>query len=247
MNSLRSCMRDRIRDVIVERTLDGTYPSGMRLKELALAAEFQVSQAPIREALRELEALGLVQSERYRGTRVRPADLRELREAYELRALIEERSAQLAVPCAPQVLQDLRRHLGAMQRAVRARNGREHASAAAAFHHTLVVASGNAMFVRVWEAMHWEVRIRVAMQQRRQRGLKPDALVKAHGAVVRALEGGDGAGAGKRLRKMIGNILQGLEPPEAPTRGKRAGSGSHVRQTPARARSFSLSSHKRST
>ena len=53
-------MRDRIRDVLVARILDGTYPAGMQLKELTLAREFNVSQAPIREALRELEGSGLV-------------------------------------------------------------------------------------------------------------------------------------------------------------------------------------------
>ena len=43
----RTCMRDRIRDVLVERILDGTYPAGTQLKELILAREFNVSQAPI--------------------------------------------------------------------------------------------------------------------------------------------------------------------------------------------------------
>ncbi|HXR91715.1 MAG TPA: winged helix-turn-helix domain-containing protein, partial [Steroidobacteraceae bacterium] len=67
-------MRDQIREVLVARILDGTYPAGTQLKELTLAREFNVSQAPIREALRELEGSGLVTSERFRGTRVRGAD-----------------------------------------------------------------------------------------------------------------------------------------------------------------------------
>ena len=50
----KECMRDRIRDTLVGRILDGTYPAGTQLKELYLAREFDVSQAPIREALREL-------------------------------------------------------------------------------------------------------------------------------------------------------------------------------------------------
>ena len=69
----RTCMRDHIRDVLVARILDGSYPAGTQLKELSLAREFNVSQAPIREALRELEGSGLVTCERYRGTRVRGA------------------------------------------------------------------------------------------------------------------------------------------------------------------------------
>jgi len=88
---LRVCMRDRIRETLVARILDGTYPTGTQLKELPLAREFNVSQAPIREALRELEGSGLVSCERYRGTRVRGADFAELRESYELRAIMEVR------------------------------------------------------------------------------------------------------------------------------------------------------------
>ena len=34
----RTCMRDRIRDVLVARILDGTYPAGMQLKELTSRA-----------------------------------------------------------------------------------------------------------------------------------------------------------------------------------------------------------------
>ena len=96
----RTCMRDHIRNAIVSRILDGSTPAGTRLKEMTLAREFNVSQAPVREALRELEAVGLLESERYRGTRVRNIDMDELREAYELRAAIEEAAARLAVPCA---------------------------------------------------------------------------------------------------------------------------------------------------
>src|SRR5260370_19992403 len=94
----RTCMRDRIRDVLVARILDGTYAAGTQLKELSLAREFNVSQTPIREALRELEGSGLVTSERFRGTRVRGADFAEMRESYELRTMLEMRSVKLAAP-----------------------------------------------------------------------------------------------------------------------------------------------------
>src|SRR5439155_13658079 len=85
----RACTRDYIRDTLVGRILDGTYPAGTQLKELHLAREFDVSQAPIREALRELEGSGLVVSQRFRGTRVRGADFAEMRESYELRMMLE--------------------------------------------------------------------------------------------------------------------------------------------------------------
>src|SRR5579875_1646335 len=110
----RSCIRDRIRDVLVARILDGTYPAGMRLKELTLAREFGVSQAPIREALRELEGSGLVTSERYRGTRVRGADYQEIRESYELRGLMEVHALALAWPFSRELAAELAQRMREM-------------------------------------------------------------------------------------------------------------------------------------
>ena len=51
--------RDLIRSALLKRISEGVYLPGERLKEMALAREFEVSQAPIREAFRELETLGL--------------------------------------------------------------------------------------------------------------------------------------------------------------------------------------------
>ena len=81
-------------------------PAGTQLKELSLAREFNVSQTPIREALRELEGSGLVTNERFRGTRVRGADSAEMRESYELRTMLEVRSVRLAAPYSSELLAD---------------------------------------------------------------------------------------------------------------------------------------------
>src|SRR5579875_328138 len=130
----RSCIRDRIRDVLVARILDGTYPAGMRLKELTLAREFGVSQAPIREALRELEGSGLVRSERYRGTRVQGADYKEIRESYELRGLMEERALQLAAPFSRELADDLASRTRSMAEAVGNHDPERYIDEALAYH-----------------------------------------------------------------------------------------------------------------
>ena len=92
MTAQRARRRDLVRDAVIGRILDGTYPPGTRLKELALAAEFGVSQAPVREALREIEISGLAVSEPYRGTRVLGLEAAELRSAGLLKAMIEARA-----------------------------------------------------------------------------------------------------------------------------------------------------------
>ncbi len=200
----RSCMRDQIRNMIVTRILDGSYPAGMRLKEMTLARDFNVSQAPVREALREMEALGLVESERFRGTRVRSVDAAELREAYELRALIEERSAQLAVPCAPGELDTLRSELRQMHRAARRRDVEGYAAGAVRFHRKIVELSGNRQFLRVWDSLHWEARTRIAAHR-----ISADlpAFARAHDAILGALRMADGTRAGHLLRRLIEQFL----------------------------------------
>ena len=148
----RACMHKRIRDVLVTRILDGTYPPEFRFKELTLAREFDVSQAPVREALRELEALGLVTSEHYRGTRVRGVDVEAMREAYELRALIEARAAEIVAPRAHDLCEFLAEQLEDMRQAMRAGDDERLAASALRFHRRLVEESGNRTFLDTWDS-----------------------------------------------------------------------------------------------
>src|SRR5207253_2779952 len=117
--------------------------------------EFSVSQAPVREALRELEALRLVQTEHYRGTRVRDIDVAELKQAYELRLLIEQAAVRRAIPCSTDDLAALERELRVMLRTAPTRDLEIHMSAVLAFHRKLVEMSRNALFLRAWESMAW--------------------------------------------------------------------------------------------
>ncbi|MES2489946.1 MAG: GntR family transcriptional regulator [Pseudomonadota bacterium] len=159
----RTCMRDPIRDTLVSRILDGVYPEGMHLKELALAREFNVSQAPVREALRELEALGLVETERYRGTRVRQLDLGELREAYELRRLLETASIRSTPFFSDKDLTELDLQVQSIEAAT-LRGGdciNDLMDDVLRFHRKLVEMSGNRLFLKAWESMAWGVRSRI--------------------------------------------------------------------------------------
>jgi DNA-binding GntR family transcriptional regulator len=79
----------RIRQAIVE----GRYRPGQRLIEQRIAEEFDLSRTPVREALRSLEAEGLVVSEANRGAMVRPVDVTEVKDLYELRARLESFAA----------------------------------------------------------------------------------------------------------------------------------------------------------
>jgi DNA-binding GntR family transcriptional regulator len=87
---------ERVAGAIQAQVLSGAVPVGTRLRQEALAEQFGVSRTPVREALRQLQASGLVELVPNRGAVVRGPTVRELREAYEVRAELEGLAAELA-------------------------------------------------------------------------------------------------------------------------------------------------------
>jgi DNA-binding GntR family transcriptional regulator len=91
-----SALVDELASALQQRVLSGELPSGTRLRQTALAAEFGVSRTPVREALRKLQAGGFVELRPNRGALVRGLSAREIRDAYEVRAELEALAAELA-------------------------------------------------------------------------------------------------------------------------------------------------------
>jgi len=85
-------------EALRERILRGDYPEGEPLRQDALADELGVSRIPVREALRQLEAEGLVTFSPHRGAVVSSLSLREIEELFELRAQIEGDLLRRAIP-----------------------------------------------------------------------------------------------------------------------------------------------------
>lgn len=210
-------MRDHIRDMLVARILDGTYPAGTQLKELYLAREFDVSQAPIREALRELEGSGLVSSERFRGTRVRGADYAEMRESYELRMMLEMRSVVLAAPYKPELLADLGEYVRGMDAAVKVDDSEGYIDNALRFHRRLVESSGNRTFLGVWDSLLWDIRGRIALRRLAEMGRSLKTFVSMHKALLGRLRAQDVPGATERVEAVLARVCSAFDQ-EIPTR-----------------------------
>src|SRR5438874_12015375 len=92
----RTSLREQVRDLLLDRIVAGEYPPGARLVETRIAQELGVSQAPVREALRDLEQLGCIVHEPFRGCSVRAFSADELIEAFPVRAALEALAARLA-------------------------------------------------------------------------------------------------------------------------------------------------------
>lgn len=80
---------DDLHAALRERVISGVYPPGARMSQAQLAAEFNVSRTPLREALQRLEADGLLIASANRGMHVAPVVNSETEESYASRILIE--------------------------------------------------------------------------------------------------------------------------------------------------------------
>ena len=86
----------RVVEVLRELILNDTFPPGARLAESELAEQLGVSRTPVREALRQLAAEGLVELPPNRGARVASWSAAELESVFELRSTLEPRLTAMA-------------------------------------------------------------------------------------------------------------------------------------------------------
>ena len=92
--SLTSAVAEKLRDKIVR----GEIGEGEQLRQDAIANEFQVSRIPVREALRQLEAEGLITIIPHRGAVVSSLSPNDIEEVFEMRALLEGEVLRSSVP-----------------------------------------------------------------------------------------------------------------------------------------------------
>ena len=126
------------------RILAGELAPGDKLNEEFIAAQFNVSRGPVREAFRALESAGLVRMEKNRGVFVRQVSLAEADEIYEVRAGLDELIGRLAAArIKPAETAELRELLKKMQQAARARDVEAYYPLNVRFHDRLAEIAGN--------------------------------------------------------------------------------------------------------
>jgi len=151
---VRRVLREEIREQLVDDILSGRLPPGTRIVETRLAQELGVSQAPVREALRDLELFGFVVSSPFRGTQVREISTEDLLEIYPVRAALEALGARAAATRIDDAtLARLEESIAAMRLAAANGDHRAHVDADYAFHQTIIKASGNRVLEHMWQSM----------------------------------------------------------------------------------------------
>ncbi|MET0701280.1 MAG: GntR family transcriptional regulator [Mycobacterium sp.] len=179
---LREFIRDRIRD----RIADGTYPPGTRLVERDLAAEFAVSRAPVREAVRMLNSEGFVEMLATRGVIVRQLSRTDVEELFDVREALETMAFRKA---AERVTKEDVRRLEALARKAEQAIARKDQDTVYAcnveFHDIVPEIARNKVLVGLLEPiesrLHW-----INLQND-----EPDLLWHEHRIMLSAITSGD--------------------------------------------------------
>lgn len=108
----KETLADQAAEVLSRRIISGELPGGMRLTEEMLCRQLGISRTPLRDALRRLDAEGLVEILPHRGCRVTEWSAESIRELFDARSRIEAVMLELSLPEMPaELLEEWRRAL----------------------------------------------------------------------------------------------------------------------------------------
>lgn len=205
---LRGSLPEQVRELLLQRISGGAYVPGQRLVETQIAAELHISQGPVREALRQLEVMGLLESFPYRGSVVRRIEHREIDEVSVVRAALEETAASLAAGRGVDVKR-LQVQIDGMREAAAHQDRHRWVGFAARFHRLIVQASGNQVLIKTWDSLGIEGRTaQLALSPR----VDITAQADAHQAIADALRAADGVRAAALSRAHEEAFVQAFPP-----------------------------------
>jgi DNA-binding GntR family transcriptional regulator len=200
-------LREQVKGLLLGRILSGEYAPGERLVETRIAQELGTSQAPVREALRELESMRFIESEPFRGARVRAISLREILEVYPVRSALEEIAAREAVSRLEDI-GPLEQELDAMRSAAAVGDVTAQVEHDAGFHRLIVAAAGNATLLAIWDSLGIPGRTAVTFLKGSLTGRE---VVESHVPILRALRDREPEAAARRIREHFQNFADLLQ------------------------------------
>lgn len=194
---------EQLREAIAEQIATGAYGPGQRLDEAQLAARFGASRTPLREALIQLAADGLIEIRPRRGALVRALEPQRLVEMFEVMAELEAMCARLAARrISLEQLSELR---AAHQECALLAHPNDdldaYYRANQRFHFALYEASQNQFLCEEAKTLHRKLGVYRRLQLRvRDRVI---SSFNEHAQVLDALEHGDGERAARAVRSHV--------------------------------------------
>lgn len=176
---------------------NGTLPPGSRLTETDIAARFEISRTPVREAIRKLEADGLVSHKPRAGAVVRQLTYPEIMELYEMRYVLEGTAARLAARSASSVEIEELASINA-DMAQDPEDGRRMFDLNRQFHTTLIAAARNRFLVKSVRSI--DITMRILGPSTLQETARAREAIEEHDQVIAALRNRDESTAETAMR-----------------------------------------------
>jgi DNA-binding GntR family transcriptional regulator len=188
---------EQVKSRLLMRIISEELAPDERIVEMQVAREFGVSQAPVREALKSLEALGLVDILPFSGARVHRQTAKELLDAYAVRAELEVLAIRFASARGADFL-SLTARMGDMYYAAAAGDMVRLAVADTAFHEAIIRASDNAELLRLWQTLQPSTRAYITLISP---GADPAWTIALHPPILDMLLARDADGAAAAMRQ----------------------------------------------
>ena len=189
-------LRDGIYDAVRADILACRLAPGHEMREQEIAARYNVSTAPVRDALLRLERECLITVVPRQGSRVKPISIADARELFQLRLVLEPTCAAAACGAAPDILRDLDtfRTLDP---------GADFIAHDRAFHRAVANASGNRRMADLTSDVIDQSERLVRVSLARIKGRDPARLVAEHAQLVDAIQRRDARTASRLLRDHV--------------------------------------------
>ncbi len=181
-------LRVQVADILRSAIVTGKPRPGTALVETVLAEQLNVSRAPIREAIQDLENDGLVETMAYRGKRVKPLTVREVSETCEMRQRFEVMAVRRILDQGTPV-GTLWTPCRTMDEAAAAGDREALVAADEVFHRTLIQLSDHRLLAQLWAGLY--LRIHQIMSLRNDQEVDLVDIAGTHPPIVKALETND--------------------------------------------------------
>jgi serine phosphatase RsbU (regulator of sigma subunit) len=184
------------------------YRPGRRVRLKEVAAKYGLGNDPVLKIFSEFQSLGLVSLSGNFSAVLHSPNSKEMQEAFEIRAALEEIAGRTAAAVLKENTKDLEKELDDMRCAIAAGDLDAYAEHDVKFHKCILKASGNTLLQRVWDTLAFDVRIRIVIGK-----LTKDLpeVVESHHPIVEALRKGRGKEASLLLRNHVETLIEYLK------------------------------------
>jgi DNA-binding GntR family transcriptional regulator len=194
----------RVLDGVRRAIIEGAYQPGQPLSEVVLAAQYEVSRTPVREALKQLQIEGLIEVRPRVGTFVRAPSRREIIELFELKEMLEGMAARLlAARGNVPTLDRLEENIERSGQAVARNDAAGYAPLVHEFHDLIVTGADNTQLVTHYRTLMNQLAYHRLVSASLTRPGRLGASLSEHRLVLELIQQKDGFGAEFAMRDHV--------------------------------------------